>query len=1075
MTCSVCDHENRDGARFCEACGERLPQRCEGCGNRLRDGAAFCDGCGRPVAAELSARAERRQLTVMFCDLVGSTQLAQGLDPEDLREVVGRYHREASKTVERYGGHVAQFLGDGLLAYFGYPHASENDGERSVRAALDILDEIERANEDVERDYRVRLAARIGIHTGPVVIGEVGGGERRERLALGDTTNIAARLEGSAEPGSVFISDATHALVGGLFIARDQGYPELKGVASRVRAYQIVRPSGVRSRIEGSVRLTPLAGRTVEVGVLLDRWERAQDGLGQVVQIVGEAGLGKSRLMQVLRRHVGGTPHTWLEARCSAHTQASALQPVIELTKHGLGFEEADSAEVRLSKLEQGLELADLRRAEPLALLAALHELPLPDTHTVTPTGPERSRQRTFQLLADWTLALAKLQPVILVFEDLHWSDPSTLELLALLRERCATAPLLVVLTFRPQFEPEWKPLGHATEIALERLGPRLAREMVESSVGEAELSSGIVDRIVARADGVPLFVEELTKMVRESGVESEDEVPMTLQDSLMARLDRLGPAKEVAQRAAVLGREFSHQMLAAVSGEEDAELCRSIERLVDAELLYQRGTPPYATYVFKHALVLDVAYQSLLRRTRQQLHQRIAAVLEERFPSRIEMDPALLALHLDRGGDATRASECYRAAAQRAGELSANAEAEQQLQRALKLLADLPDGDERDRAELALQNMLGIISMRMRGYADDASLPAFERALTLARSLAENEARVVALVGLSAYRQNRAEHASAIELAEEIVTLGSQTQTPLFKLAGHGLISPPAFYAGDLERALEESRSALLHYEGSSAGTFTSINDFGVAAHGFAAWSATLLGYPDQGIRSAAAGVELAEKLDHAFSIAFAYVFHAATHAIRNEPGPARVWAERAIELAEELRFPLWLGLGRALRGWAEARDGDVAGIAMLNEGLATASQTGSQAGAPLLLALHGQANLAIGDLETAAATIEGAIQIAAATGQHFADALLYCLRGEIAASSGRGDQADEAFGRAIELARTRGAHLLELRACNHLTRRRGEPASNGSELGRCFAWFQEGFDAPDLVEARALLDASG
>lgn len=1009
----------------------------------------------------------------MFCDLVDSTKLGQQLDPEDLSDVVSRYHNEASRLVERHGGHVAQFLGDGLLAYFGYPQASEDDGENSVRAALEILEGIARANDGIERDHQVRLEARIGIHTGPVVIGQVGGGTRRERLALGDTTNIAARLEGSADPGSVFISDATLALVGGLFIARDRGYPQLKGVSSRVRAYQILQRSGVRSRIERSTRLTPMAGRKIETGLLLDRWEHAQDGAGQIVRVVGEAGLGKSRLLQVLRQSVGSTPHTWLEARCSPHTQSSALQPVIELVRRGLRIQEEDTGEVRLAKLEQGIELAGLTPSSALAPLAALDGIPLPAGVSI-PAGPERARQQTFNTLVSWTLALAKLQPLILVFEDLHWSDPSTLELLALLGARCSAAPILIVLTYRTSFEPSWPELEHATQVTLRRLGPRLAREMVESASGVTALSSQMAERIVARADGVPLFVEELTQMVLESGVESEDEVPMTLQDSLMARLDRLGPAKEVAQRAAVLGREFSYAVLSAISSEAQEDLRSSLERLVEAELLYPRGSGASASYVFKHALVVDVAYQSQLRRTRQRLHQRIAAVLEQKFSARVDADPALLAHHLDRAGDAARAIDSYRRAAQRAGERSANAEAEQQLLRALELVSDLKEGESRDRAELALQNLLGIVSMRMRGYADESSVPAFERAAALALSQHDTEARVIALVGLSAHRQNRAEHAVAIELAEEIVELGSQTQTPLYRLSGHGLISPPAFYMGELERALSESRSALEYYEGATASVFTSINDFGVAAHGFAAWSATILGYPEQGIRCAAQAVELAETIDHAFSTAFAYVFHAATYAIRDEPQPARHWAERAVELSEELHFPLWLGLGQAIEGWSQARDGNADGTTAMQQGLAIAAGTGSQAGAPLLLALFAQVNLLNGNREEASRTVEQALELASATGQHVADAFLLCLRGDAARAAGNNGPAEAAYHQAQEAARATGARLFELRASLRLAAHTGKSGSAKSDLANCLDWFREGFDAPDLIEARARLDGT-
>ncbi|MBW2725190.1 MAG: protein kinase, partial [Deltaproteobacteria bacterium] len=559
--------------------------------------------------APLRGQGERRHLTVMFCDLVGSTALSQQLDAEAYREIVRAYQARGGEAVERYEGHVVQYLGDGLLVYFGYPHSHEDDAERAVRAGRDVLRGLEVLSTRVEAEHGVPITARVGIHTGAVVVGEMGGGEKREVLALGDTPNIAARLEGFAEPGTVVVSDATLRLVAGVFVTEDRGVPELKGIEEPIRVHKVLQPSGVKSRLDRVTGLSSFVGREQELGLLLDRFEQAQEGRGQAVLAAGEAGIGKSRLLHALRERLPDLPHGWIECHTSPYTQSSALYPLIEMLEVALDFKEKDSVEEKLERLERGLAHAGLELDEAVPLFASLLSLRLPERYAPLELSPLLQRQKTLETLLAWVLALSEQQPLVLVVEDLHWIDPSTLEWLGLVIEQCATAKVLLLMTYRPSFEPPWPARGHVLPISLSRLSRQHVQELITSAFTADALSEEIVERIATRSDGVPLFVEELTKGVVEARSDDSLEIPETLQDSLMARLDRLGEAKLVAQLGSAIGREFEYTLLESVAPLNEAALREGLGRLVAAELVYQRGLPPKASYTFKHALVQDTAY----------------------------------------------------------------------------------------------------------------------------------------------------------------------------------------------------------------------------------------------------------------------------------------------------------------------------------------------------------------------------------------------------------------------------------------------------------------------------------
>jgi class 3 adenylate cyclase len=603
---------------------------------------------------------------VLFCDLVDSTKLASHLDPEDWRDVVRTYQATCAEVIQRFEGHIAQYLGDGLLVYFGYPQAHEDDAQRAVRAGLGIVATLEALNTHLAQRYEVRIAVRIGIHTGLVVVGDVGGGRRQEQLALGETPNLAARLQGLAAPDTVVLSAATWRLVQGYFTARDLGAQTLKGVAAPVPVYRILGESDVQSRLEtvAPSRLTPLVGREEEVALLQQRWAQAQAGQGQVVLLIGEAGIGKSRLVQVLQDHVTSAPHARIAWRGSAYHQQSALYPVILHLHRVLHWQEHGTPEERLCQLETTLASSGLPLPEVVPLLAALLALPLPAPYPALTLTPQRQRQQTLETLLAWLAAEARRQPVLVIVEDLHWIDPSTLELLSLLLDQVARARLCLVLTTRPEFRPPWPMVAHLTALTLRRFAPGQITRLAAHVASDKALPPAVLEEIVRKTDGVPLFVEELTKVVLESGLLQEQEdrydltgplpplaIPASLHDALMARLDRLAAAKLVAQLGAVIGRTFAHALVQAVAPLDAGTLQAALAQLVEAELVAQRGLPLQATYTFKHALIQDVAYQSLLRSTRQQYHQRIAQVLAERFPETAETQPELLAQHYTEAG----------------------------------------------------------------------------------------------------------------------------------------------------------------------------------------------------------------------------------------------------------------------------------------------------------------------------------------------------------------------------------------------------------------------------------------
>jgi len=1047
-----------------------------------------------PLPEPHAPDAERRQLTVMFCDLVDSTTLSGQLDPEDYREVVRSYQATCSEVIQRYDGHVAQLLGDGLLVYFGYPQAHEDDAQRAVRAALGMLEAIGTLNTRLEQDKGIQLAVRLGIHTGLVVVGEMGGAGRQEQLALGEVPNVASRIQGLAEPNTVAISAMTFQLVEGYFACQDLGQQTLRGVAEPMQAYRVLGESGAQSRLDivTTRGLTPLVGREQEIGLLLERWNQVKDGQGQVVLLSGEAGIGKSRLVQVLKDHVAGEAHDRLECRSSPYYQHTALYPITDLLQRTLQWQQGETPDERLVKLEQMLRQYQLSLEEAVPLFATLLSLPLPeDRYPPLPWTPQRQRQKTLEVIMSMLLELAERQPVLFILEDLHWTDPTTLEWLTLLIEQVPTASLLTMLTCRPEFASPWGFRSHLAPIALNRF----TRPQIETMVGRVTdgktLPAEVIQHLVEKTDGVPLYVEEMTKAIVEAEVLQETNghyalkaplsslaIPTTLQDALMARLDRLGTVKGIAQLGATLGRTFTYELLQAVSSVDELVVWRSLVALVEAELLYQRGSLPHATFTFKHALIQETAYQSLLRNTRQQHHEHIARVLEERFPETVETQPELLAHHCTAAGLNEPAMTYWQHAGEKAIQRSAHEEAIAHLTKGLELVQTMPDTSEHARQELTLQRTLGVSLLATKGFAAPEVASAYTRARALCQQVEDISHIFPVLFGLWGFHHLRIEWQTARELAEQLLTVAQRYQDPGYLLMAHRALGDTFYWLGEFApaRAHLEQGIALYNVDHHRSYAFLYGQDPLMGCQVYAAQVLWMLGYPDQAVRLSDAAVTWAQEFAHPFSLVFALQYSAIVHARRREWQAVLERTETVLPLCAEQGFTQWVATATITQSWALVMQRKKEGIEQMRQGLTARQQTGART-RPSLLTNLAEAYHITGQVEEGLRLVVEGLTVADETGERYSEAELHRLKGELLRSLALSNdiEAETCFHRALDIARHQQAKSWELRAATSLARLWQSQAKRQDAcdlLAPVYGWFTEGFDTADLQEAKALLE---
>lgn len=1025
---------------------------------------------------------ERRQLTVMFCDMVASTALSLRLDPEELSEVIQAYRQRVAEVITGHGGMVARQVGDAVLAYFGYPHAHENDAERAIRAALAI------AKAPWPQAGAADLRVHIGIATGVVVVGNLPqGGE--ELSAIGSALNLAARLEGLAGPGMVVVSDQTRRLSGGLFEYRDLGPQALKGFDAPVPAWEVLGENREASRFHAlrAPDRTPLVDRHHELAELRRLWDLVRAGQGQALLISSEAGVGKSRLVDELTKRIVDRRCLRLWYHCYPNLQGTPLAPLVRHLTAAADFAEHDDDDAKLSKLARLVPAGLKDPGELVPLLADLLSVRYETKYPPLNMSPQRQKHQLIQALLQLVEAVAGRGPAVLVVEDLHWIDPSSEELIGALLDRLSALPALVVLTARPEFRSHWDET-RLHRMSLAPLERQDSISMIKLICGEREIPESTIGQIADKTDGMPLFIEDLTRDVLEStgpqqGAgpvrQAPGAIPATLTDSLTSRLDRLGPAKAVAEIGAVVGREFSYELLAKVAGLPEMRLKEELDRLVDAGLLVSRRATSGLGYAFKHALVRDAAYSSLLKKTQASLHARIARVLVEEFPETAESQPEVLAYHFQSANDVDNAVDYLLRAARLSARRSGFVEAIAQLESALRLLGAQPRSRERLRLELRVHRTLGGIYAEYRGFSSAECGRAYATALELCRELGDTPEIFSVLSGLGSFEITRAGFARCQALAEEcLARAAGQGSKPPFVM-GHLLLGGTLFLRGELAAGRQHLEEAVSIYEHDQAAVrgkqVLYVQDQKSTGLCYLALTLTIMGYLGSGLRAGESGLAHSQSLGGAHTINFSLCYLAAVHHIRGDAASALACATRSLEMAREQSFATWIGISQVIRGVSLVSQGNrEEGLAELSDGVSAHAGMEAATYQPFALALLAQGLVAAERLDAALDTVDRALAISEATGERFYAAELLRLKGEILAATGHRAPAETCLREAIDVSRRQEARLFGLRSATSLCRLlegSGRQAALRDILRPLHDWFGEAVDAPDVRDARALL----
>ena len=1057
-----------------------------------------------PAITESDVAPERRHLTVLRCVIYDAETLASQLDPEDHYDLMQAFHSRCGELVSQYEGRVVQQRDDGIMVYFGYPQAHEDDAQRAVHSGLGLVETLGRLVPAGGSRGQAGLRVRVGIDTGIVIVSSPQSEPTTLSLAVGSAATYAPKLADLAEPGSVVISESTARLVHGYFDYKAVAFPSSSGhgpgIGESVGGYEVLGVSGLQTRLEVEVvrGFTPFVGREVEVALLRERWESVQEGQGQAVLIRGEAGMGKSRLAQVFKAQVAEGPSESLEWRCSPYHQNTPFYPLINVTQQVLARQAAVSEADSLETLERWLARFPFALSETAPLMAALLSVPLPPArYAPLQMTPQRQRERTLEMLLSLFLTQSTEEPMVFIVEDLHWADPSTLDFLELLLSQVPSMSILVILTCRPSFEAPWMFRSELTPVALPRLNRAQMTEMIAQVAGGKGFSAEVTAQLAEKADGVPLFVEELTRMMIESGQFQETDagyaltgevaslsIPATLQDSLMARLDRLGAAKTIAQWGAVCGREFSYDLVLAVTSYDEAELRQGLSQLVESDLAFQRGLLPQVDYRFKHALIQDTAYASLSRRRRQAMHKQVAQVLAGQFPERVENQPELLAHHYTEAGLIEPALPHWKRSVERAIKSSANREAQQFLLTMLELLATLPEDTDRQLQELEVQMLLGPLLMSTKGLASPDVQQTYARAYELCQEIGDMPYLYPTLWGLWRFYLSRPQFAQARQIAEQIFTLAERAEDTGLRLQAHVALGNTVSYQGELaagkghfERALElydvmQHRALSQWYGGIDPEVFC------LAAMSSVLWR---LGFPEQAMVRSQRALALARELENPSTLAYALNFASVVHVLRREPERAEAAAAELLALAEDHGMALWRSNSTIMQGWALSMLGRIeTGISQLRAGIAAHTATGAELSLPFwycLLVEAYQRQDCVSDGLAMVAEMSAVIQ---RTGEHPMETTMHRLHGELLLLQPDSDKSQAAalFESALASARQQEGKSLELRAAMSLARlwsQQGQRQAAKALLAPLYAWFTEGFDTADLKTAKALLETLG
>ncbi len=1050
-----------------------------------------------PSSTRRAREAERRRVTILqcACDLFTSEDVLAALDPEEQSEVLQQFQQLCKEVAEQFEGAVVKATDDGLLICFGFPVAFEDATRRAVRAGLRVVERMAAFNERLHQTKKVSLCAIVAVHSDMAVVREKGA-EGELLSIVGPVLGVVDQIAGIAGPNTVVMSDDTQRLVKGYFACDSLGAHRLKGAAGPKELFRVQSELAGRGRLDVAdpAALTPLIGRDREAGLLQERWEQAVEGMGQVVLLIGEAGIGKSRLVHVLKEQVvkdkAAGPDPVVEWRCLPHHQNSSLYPAIDCFERLLGFGPHDAPGRRLDLLAGHLANLGHGEDEEIGLLASLLSVPLAGRYSETELNPQRRKEKTFDLLLDWLRECSQRRPVLFIVEDLHWADPTSLEFLELFIDQGLNDRILTLLTFRPEFETPWKSKAHQTQVALNRLTKRQIAELMVLKSGVRKIPQRVIDQVVERTDGVPLFVEEFTAMVLEAGTIREvnggvemsetfpiHEIPATLQDLLMARLDRMASDIEVVQLGAILGREFSFELLQAVAPLDEAALRVELAKLVEAGLLLQRGRPPRCTYQFKHALIQDAAYQSLLKKRRQQFHQSIAEVLQAKFPDSVLAQPELLAYHYTEAGRADPAADYWGRAGERALQRYAHLEAIGHLTRGLEQLRTLPSSPARHEREIRMHISLGIPLQSTRGYSAPEVRDNYERAHELCQQVGLTAQTFPVLYGLFRYFMLQAEYARAQALAGELLTLASQERNPGFMVAAHRALGSTLVYQGKHTEALphlEKVRAVEATPALRTASYRYDVVDPWITSLSYLSWAMWLRGYPDQARAISRQAIATAEGLEHPFSIALALTFDLWLYQFCHDVEQVDKSAEMALAIATKKDFTFWIGWCKVLRGWTLGERGQhEKAIEQIRQGMAEWNAQGSRLAQSYFLTLLAETQAGAGRIADARATLADARKFAAETAEGFWSSEILRMEGELLLKQDANAtaQAEARFREALDLAGRQQARALELRAALSLARL-SRTVESRAVLAEVHGWFTEGADTHDVREAKALLD---